>query len=43
MDNLVWDEEKLNKLKVLWDKGLPITKIGNELGVSRNCNCWESS
>ena len=36
MDNLVWDEEKLNKLKVLWDEGLPITKIGNELGVSRN-------
>ena len=36
MDNLVWDEEKLNKLKALWDEGLPITKIGNELGVSRN-------
>ena len=36
MDNSVWDEEKLNKLKALWDEGLPITKIGNELGVSRN-------
>ena len=36
MDNSVWDEAKLNKLKALWDEGLPITKIGNELGVSRN-------
>ena len=36
MDNLVWHEEKLNKLKALWDEGLPITKIGNILGVSRN-------
>ena len=36
MDNLVWDEEKLSKLKTLWDEGLPITKIGNELGVTRN-------
>ena len=36
MDKSIWDEEKLNKLKILWDKGLPITKIGNELGVSRN-------
>ena len=36
MDNSVWDEEKLGKLRALWDKGLPITKIGNELGVSRN-------
>jgi GcrA cell cycle regulator len=36
MNNLVWNEEKLNKLKVLWDEGLPITKIGNILGVSRN-------
>ena len=34
--NFVWDEDKLNKLKKLWDDGLPITKIGNELGVSRN-------
>ena len=36
MDNSVWDEDKLNKLRALWDEGLPITKIGNELGVSRN-------
>ena len=35
-NNFVWDEDKLNKLKKLWDDGLPITKIGNELGVSRN-------
>ena len=34
--NSVWNVEKLNKLKSLWDKGLPITKIGLELGVSRN-------
>ena len=34
--NSIWNEEKLNKLKSLWDKGLPITKIGLELGVSRN-------
>ena len=35
-NNSVWDEVKLNKLKKLWDEGLPITKIGIELGVSRN-------
>tara|TARA_B100000963_G_scaffold56644_1_gene44704 strand:+ start:67 stop:465 length:399 start_codon:yes stop_codon:yes gene_type:complete len=35
-NNSVWDEEKLNKLKKLWDQGLPITKIGIEIGVSRN-------
>ena len=35
-NNSVWNEEKLNKLINLWDKGLPITKIGLELGVSRN-------
>ena len=35
-NNFVWDEDKLNKLKKLWDDGLPITKIGNEIGVSRN-------
>ena len=35
-NNFVWDEDKLNKLKKLWDEGLPITKIGNEIGVSRN-------
>ena len=36
MDKAVWDEDKLNKLKSLWEEGLPITKIGVELGVSRN-------
>ena len=35
-NNFVWDEERLNKLRKLWDEGLPITKIGNEIGVSRN-------
>ena len=35
-NNSVWDEKQLEKLKKLWDEGLPITKIGNELGVSRN-------
>ena len=35
-NNFVWDEDKLNKLRKLWDDGLPITKIGNEIGVSRN-------
>ena len=35
-NNSVWDEEKLDKLKKLWDEGLPITKIGIEIGVSRN-------
>ena len=34
--NSVWDEQKLNKLRKLWDEGLPITKIGIEIGVSRN-------
>ena len=35
-NNSVWDEKKLNKLKKLWDEGIPITKIGIEIGVSRN-------
>ena len=35
-NNSVWDEKQLVKLKKLWDEGLPITKIGLELGVSRN-------
>ena len=34
--NFVWDDQKLEKLKKLWDQGLPITKIGIEIGVSRN-------
>ena len=35
-NNSVWDEKNLEKLKKLWDEGIPITKIGLELGVSRN-------
>ena len=35
-NNSVWDEKQLDKLKKLWDEGLHITKIGLELGVSRN-------
>ena len=35
-NNSVWNEKQLAKLKKLWDEGLPITKIGLELGVSRN-------
>ncbi len=32
----VWNEKKLDLLKSLWEQGLPITKIGDKLGVSRN-------
>ena len=35
-NNSVWDKKNLERLKILWDEGLPITKIGLELGVSRN-------
>jgi GcrA cell cycle regulator len=42
MDNSVWDEDKLSKLKALWDEGLPITKIGNHLGVSRNASAGKA-
>ena len=35
-NNSVWDKKNLERLKKLWDEGLPITKIGLELGVSRN-------
>ena len=35
-NNSVWDEKNLERLKRLWDEGIPITKIGLELGVSRN-------
>ena len=31
-----WDELKLKKLEELWKQGLPISKIGEILGVSRN-------
>ena len=32
----VWDKIKLDQLETLWSEGMPITKIGIELGVSRN-------
>jgi len=32
----VWTEERLNKLRQLWEKGLSISQIGEELDVSRN-------
>ena len=31
-----WTEDRLAKLRELWDKKLSITKIGEQLGVSRN-------
>ena len=31
-----WDNLKLKKLEDLWKQGLPISKIGEFLGVSRN-------
>lgn len=37
MDNKsTWDKKKLDQLRYFWLEGLPITKIGIELGVSRN-------
>ena len=35
-DKNSWTEERLEKLKQLWDKGLSISSIGEELGVTRN-------
>jgi GcrA cell cycle regulator len=35
-DTPVWTEERLNKLRKLWEKGLSISQIGEELNVSRN-------
>ena len=32
----IWNNENLEKLKKLWEEGMPITKIGYHLGVSRN-------
>ena len=32
----VWTDERLNKLKKLWEQGLSISQIGEELDVSRN-------
>ena len=31
-----WTEERLDKLKKLWDSGLSISQIGEQLGVTRN-------
>ena len=31
-----WDDVKLKQLEDLWKQGLPISKIGEKLGVSRN-------
>ncbi len=35
-DKNSWTEERLEKLRALWDKGLSISSIGEELGVTRN-------
>ena len=35
-DKNSWTEERLDKLRALWDKGLSISQIGEELGVTRN-------
>ena len=35
-NNNTWDNLKLKKLEDLWKQGLPISKIGEILGVSRN-------
>ena len=32
----VWDQDKLDQLRHFWLEGLPITKIGLKLNVSRN-------
>jgi GcrA cell cycle regulator len=32
----VWTEQRLEQLKSLWAKGLSISQIGAEIGVSRN-------
>lgn len=32
----VWTDERLEKLKILWEEGLSISQIGEALGVSRN-------
>ena len=35
-DKNSWTDERLAKLRELWDKGLSISQIGEELGVTRN-------
>ena len=37
-----WTEDRLAKLRELWDKKLSITKIGEELVVSRNAVSWKA-
>ncbi len=32
----VWTDKKIEKLKVLWDKGIPTAEIGKKLGFSKN-------
>ncbi len=32
----VWSEERLEMLSRMWSEGLPISRIGSELGVTRN-------
>ena len=34
--NAIWNEKRLKELEQLWKQGLPISKIGEKLGVSRN-------
>jgi GcrA cell cycle regulator len=36
MTTTQWTNDRLKKLKTLWGKGLSISQIGEELGVSRN-------
>ena len=31
-----WTDEKIERLKELWDQGLSTAEIGRELGVSKN-------
>lgn len=35
-EEISWTDERLEKLKSLWKKGLSISQIGEELGVTRN-------
>lgn len=34
--SLTWDEDRVQKLKTLWDEGLSASLIGARLGISRN-------
>lgn len=38
-DSTSWTEEKVDRLKKLWDEGLSASQIGYELGVSRSAVC----